>query len=76
MKKPSKQQVTSKTVKFIYYVIGGIAVTINQAFSARGVMEYITGMTDDQKIIASIFVVSLLALAVYTAFDKIFKQDK
>ncbi len=71
--KVNKKQVSKKANKvFNWFIIGGVSMVV-LGFSARGVMNYTTGMTEEQRIIASVFVVSLCAYVIYTNLKNVVK---
>ncbi len=72
--KVNKKQVSKKASKvFNWFIIGGVSIVV-LGFSARGVMNYTTGMTEEQRIIASVFVVSLCAYVIYINLIKLMRE--
>lgn len=70
MKTPN---VKNKASKVSNWAIVSFMSMVILGFAAKGVMQYINGMTREQKIMASVFVVSLIAYVIYTNLKKALK---
>lgn len=68
------KKTTNKASRFGNWLVVIVVSTIVLGFASRGVMNYTTKMSEDQRIIASVFVVALCAYVIYVNLIKLIKE--
>lgn len=73
MKKVSKVQAKSQVSKVSSWAIVSALSAVILGFATQGVIKYINGMSEQQKLLAAIFVVSLISYVIYVNLKKVIK---
>lgn len=71
MKKLETKKVKSQTSRLVHGAIVISVTTIVLGFASKGIAQYISGMNEDQKVLASVFVVIVLAYVIFTSLRKL-----